>query len=174
MQDFCNTLDLEAGTDQLTGRDELAAWLAGHGLPAPGAAVAHEELEQALAVRAGLRELAMANAGQAVDEATVGRLNRALGPAALATIVVQAMHEGRWHRLKPLPRRRLPLAVLRPLDQPLGQLVHDGHLRQPAQGSYLSPPAPALTAYATPTAVSSGPSRPVWDDQVPSGYCLDR
>jgi hypothetical protein len=101
MQDFCNTLDLEAGTDQLTGRDELAAWLAGHGLPAPGAAVAHEELEQALAVRAGLRELAMANAGQAVDEATVGRLNRALGPAALATIVVQAMHEGRWHRLKP-------------------------------------------------------------------------
>jgi predicted RNA-binding Zn ribbon-like protein len=127
VQDFCNTLDLEGEVERLTGPDELAAWLAAHGLLARGTRLGPDDLERALAVRGGLRELAMANAGQPVDGAAVGRLNRALGRAALlarfdrgggwrldpgtggvdaalatlAAVVVQAMHDGRWSRLKP-------------------------------------------------------------------------
>jgi predicted RNA-binding Zn ribbon-like protein len=127
VQDFCNTVDLEGEVERLAGPGELRAWLTGHGLLGPGAAVGPAELERALAVRGGLRELAMANAGLAVDRAAVRRLNRALGPALLqprfdpaggwhldpgadgvdgalarlAAVVVDAMGDGTWSRLKP-------------------------------------------------------------------------
>jgi predicted RNA-binding Zn ribbon-like protein len=127
VQDFCNTVDLEGEVEQLAGPGELRAWLAGHALLARGAPVGQADLERALAVRGGLRELAMANAGLDVDRAAVGRLNRALGPALLqprfdpaggwrldpgpggvdgalarlAAVVVGAMQDGTWSRLKP-------------------------------------------------------------------------
>lgn len=88
------------------------------------------DLERALAVRAGLRELAMANADLPLDEAAIRTLNLALDPALLqarfhpaggwrldpgasgvdgalarlAAIVIDAMHDGTWRRLKPCRR----------------------------------------------------------------------
>ena len=127
VQDFCNTLDLEGEVERLTGPDELAAWLAAHGLLARGTRLGPGDLERALAVRGGLRELAMANADLPVDQAAVRSLNRALGPALLqarfhpggswqldpgttgvdaglarlTAIVIDAMRHGTWRRLKP-------------------------------------------------------------------------
>jgi predicted RNA-binding Zn ribbon-like protein len=127
VQDFLNTFDLEGEVEELTGPGELRAWLAGHGLLRRGAPVGDADLERALAVRGGLRELARANTGLAVDQAAVRRLNQALRPALLqahfdaaggwrldpgaggvdgalgrlAAIVVDAMGDGTWSRLKP-------------------------------------------------------------------------
>jgi predicted RNA-binding Zn ribbon-like protein len=127
VQDFCNTFDLEGEVEQLAGPGELWVWLAGHRLLGRDTLVGDADLERVLAVRGGLRELARANAGLAVDQAAVGRLNQALGPALLqarfdpaggwrldpgaagvdgalarlAAIVVDAMVDGTWSRLKP-------------------------------------------------------------------------
>ena len=127
VQDFLNTLDLEGEVEQLTGADELRAWLTERGLLHRAPRVSDGDLERALAVRTGLRELAMANADLPVDEAPIRALNLALDPALLqarfhpaggwrldpgtsgvdgalaqlAAIVIDAMHDGTWRRLKP-------------------------------------------------------------------------
>jgi predicted RNA-binding Zn ribbon-like protein len=127
VQDFLNTVDLEEGVEQLSGPEELGAWLAARGLLGRGERVGPGGLERARAIRSGLRELAMANAGLAVDQGAVRGLNQALDPvllrpgfdpgggwrlepggggsdgalARLVAIVVVAMHDGSWSRLKP-------------------------------------------------------------------------
>ena len=127
VQDFCNTFDLEGEAEELTGPDELRTWLVARGLLDRGARVGDGDLERALAVRTGLRELAMANADLPVDEAAIRTLNLALNPAPLlarfdpagswrldpgpsgvdgalarlAAVVIDAMHDGTWSRLKP-------------------------------------------------------------------------
>jgi predicted RNA-binding Zn ribbon-like protein len=127
VQDFCNTVDLEGEVEELTGPDELRTWLVARGLLDRGARVGDGDLERALAVRTGLRELAMANADLPVDEATIRTLNLSLRPALLlarfdptgswrldpgasgmdgalarlAAVVIDAMHDGTWSRLKP-------------------------------------------------------------------------
>ena len=127
VQDFLNTIDLEGEVEELADPDRLRSWLATRGLLGRQAAVDDNDLERVLAVRAGLRELAMANADLPVDPAAVRSLNRALGPALLqarfdpggswqldpgatgveaalarlAAIVIDAMHHGTWRRLKP-------------------------------------------------------------------------
>jgi predicted RNA-binding Zn ribbon-like protein len=127
VQDFLNTFDLEGEVEELTGPDQLRTWLVTRGLLGQGERVSYGDLERALAVRTGLRELAMANADLAVDEAAIRSLNLALGPALLqahfgpagswrldpgapgvdgavarlAAIVVEVMHNGTWSRLKP-------------------------------------------------------------------------
>jgi predicted RNA-binding Zn ribbon-like protein len=127
VQDFLNTIDLEGEVEELTDPGRLRSWLATRGLLGRQAAVDDNDLERVLAVRAGLRELAMANADLPVDQAAVRSLNRALalallqarfdpggswqldpgatgvdaGLARLAAIVIDAMHHGTWRRLKP-------------------------------------------------------------------------
>jgi predicted RNA-binding Zn ribbon-like protein len=127
VQDFLNTFDLEGEVEELTGPDELRAWLTAHSLLDRSARVGDGDLERALAVRDGLRELAMANADLPVDEAAIRTLNLALDPALLqarfdpagswrldpsasgvdgalarlAAVVIDAMHDGTWSRLKP-------------------------------------------------------------------------
>jgi predicted RNA-binding Zn ribbon-like protein len=127
VQDFLNTLDLEGEAEQLAGAGELRAWLTGRGLLDRAARVSDDDLERALAVRAGLRELAMANADLPVDNAPIRALNLALDPALLqarfdpaggwrldpgrsgvdgalarlAAVVIDAMGDGTWTRLKP-------------------------------------------------------------------------
>jgi predicted RNA-binding Zn ribbon-like protein len=127
VQDFLNTFDLEGEVEELTGPDELRAWLTAHSLLDRSARVGDGDLERALAVRGGLRELAMANADLPVDEAAIRTLNLALDPALLqarfgpagswrldpsasgvdgalarlAAVVIDAMHDGTWSRLKP-------------------------------------------------------------------------
>lgn len=127
VQDFLNTFDLEGEVEELTGPDQLRAWLTAHSLLDRSARVGDGDLERALAVRGGLRELAMANADLPVDEAAIRALNLALDPALLqarfgpagswrldpsasgvdgalarlAAVVIDAMHDGTWSRLKP-------------------------------------------------------------------------
>jgi predicted RNA-binding Zn ribbon-like protein len=127
VQDFLNSLDLEGEVEELTGPDELRAWLTAHRLLDRRARVGDGDLERALAVRGGLRELAMANAALPVDEVAIRTLNLALDPALLlarfdpagswrldpgasgvdgalarlAAVVIDAMHDGTWSRLKP-------------------------------------------------------------------------
>lgn len=127
VQDFLNTFDLEGEVEELTGPDQLRAWLTAHSLLDRSARVGDGDLERALAVRGGLRELAMANADLPVDEAAIRTLNLALDPALLqarfgpagswrldpsasgvdgalarlAAVVIDAMHDGTWSRLKP-------------------------------------------------------------------------
>jgi len=127
VQQFVNTRDIEAGTDQLGDSRALRSWLQDHGVWQDGEAVAESDLKSAVAVREALRELMVANAaarppsGVAVDV-----LNRAAGDAALASrlsgagdfvirlegagvrralgalvaAVHQAMARGEWIRMK--------------------------------------------------------------------------
>ncbi len=115
--DFVNTLDIEAGTD------ELGAWLAARGLPAES--VGEEGLERARALREALRQAMLANNGGAVvksaeelleEEARRGELSMRfregtalLEPcaggldgalASLLAPVAAAMSDGTWTRVK--------------------------------------------------------------------------
>jgi predicted RNA-binding Zn ribbon-like protein len=127
VQDFCNTFDLEGEVEELTGPDQLRAWLITRDLLDRKAQVSGGDLERALSIRGGLRELARANASLPVDEAAIRTLNLALDPALLqarfdpagawrldpgasgvdgalarlAAIVIDAMGDGTWRRLKP-------------------------------------------------------------------------
>jgi predicted RNA-binding Zn ribbon-like protein len=130
VQRFVNSVDLESGEDELTGPDELRAWLAERDLIAPGEAVTKADLRRALDVREGLRALLMANNGMAADEERVARLDEAAGRAGvrvsfrpgaqpeltaakegvdgavarLLAIVAGAVERGDWERLKACPR----------------------------------------------------------------------
>lgn len=104
---FVNTLDIEAGTDELSSPAALAAWLAGHGLagrpagPATGqpaetaseqqagqgaAPASRSDLRRAVALREALREILQAHVGQ----------NR---PAATAVADLQSLTIGLRFRL---------------------------------------------------------------------------
>lgn len=130
VQAFLNTCDLEGGVEELTGPEALGAWLVRHHLIDERAPVGPADLDRALAVRGGWRELTLANAGLRPDPAAVEVLNRALASAPLlpgfdttarwrlapaaegvdaalahmAALVVEAMTAGTWARLKPCRR----------------------------------------------------------------------
>ncbi len=129
LQDFVNTNDLEGDRDRLATPDLLREWLASRSLieaEAPLDAAAHH---RALAIREGVRSLARANNGEALDASRVAALNHAaaaipltaslrlaagvgewrLAPAArdvdaflgrIMAIVVRAMADGSWSRVK--------------------------------------------------------------------------
>ncbi|HSZ05060.1 MAG TPA: CGNR zinc finger domain-containing protein [Solirubrobacteraceae bacterium] len=62
--DFVNTLDVEAGRDELGGARELDAWLAGRGLTSVSTTPARDvELGHAIELREALRTLMLANNG---------------------------------------------------------------------------------------------------------------
>jgi predicted RNA-binding Zn ribbon-like protein len=127
VQQFVNTRDIEAGTDQLSDTRALRRWLEEHGLWQNGGAVAESDLPFALAVREALRDLLVANAAArppsggavdvlnraAADAKLASRLSgagdvviqpdgagvrRALG--ALIAVVHEAMARGEWIRMK--------------------------------------------------------------------------
>jgi predicted RNA-binding Zn ribbon-like protein len=127
VQQFVNTRDIEAGTDQLGDTRALRRWLDEHGLWQNGGAVAESDLPRALDVREALRDLLVANAaarppsGAAVDvlnraaadaklaprlsgagdlviEPEGAGVRRALG--ALIAVVHEAMARGEWIRMK--------------------------------------------------------------------------
>jgi predicted RNA-binding Zn ribbon-like protein len=128
VQSFVNTswdLDHE-GEEELRSPRELAAWLSERRLLGPGATLTSADLRRALDVREGLRALLFTNNGAERDEEAIERLNRALGPTALAvrfgadagpelssrgrdldaalgslaSIVAVAQIDGSWSRLK--------------------------------------------------------------------------
>jgi predicted RNA-binding Zn ribbon-like protein len=58
---FVNTIDLEAGAEELTGPDELAAWLVLRGLAPAGLVATNHDLERAIGLREALRAVLFAH-----------------------------------------------------------------------------------------------------------------
>jgi len=125
---FVNTLDIEAGTDELGSAADVLAWLRARDLIGPGAtAVTEHDRRQAIAMREALRGVLLAHVGRhppaaaAVGElrsVTAGLASRleigddggvrgvpdgtgpAVGLAALLLIAAEARTAGTWTRLK--------------------------------------------------------------------------
>ena len=124
---FVNTRDKDHGLDELSGTDELVAWLAGHGLLDPAAVARPGDLRRAVLFREALRELLLGNndgrplprdaartledvaararlrlrveeGGSARLEAEGDSVDAALG--RLLVIVYRAMENDTWLRLK--------------------------------------------------------------------------
>jgi predicted RNA-binding Zn ribbon-like protein len=131
VQAFVNThydLGEDHGAERLRRAEDLRDWLAGRGLLAVDGGVDAADLERALALREGLRELALANNGHGSNPGALDRLG-AVAPtlplaarlgaagarlegrgegvdAALAAIVAavaEAMLDGSWGQLKACP-----------------------------------------------------------------------
>jgi predicted RNA-binding Zn ribbon-like protein len=125
VQLFINTLDIEAGTEELATPAALSAWLYGHHLTRTRVRVTRPDLDRARRVRELLRSLALANNGIQLDPEVPADLNREfaalplvaqvgdgehrLEPAGkgvdealgrIAGIVVTESIRGRWRRLK--------------------------------------------------------------------------
>ena len=127
VRQFINTADLDPGKEELGDLAALASWLRKHGLIAARDRLAAGDLERALSVREGLRNLLETRASgaleadspRALNELLSGTLLRvafepdgtpALAPAVrspldgalaqLLAIVVRAAGDGSWSRLK--------------------------------------------------------------------------
>jgi len=83
VQAFVNTADLEPGTDQLSDRDALKAWLVDRGLMAPNQPAQDADLKHAVAVREAIRGVIGANSGRAVYPVDVATLNGAVSASRL-------------------------------------------------------------------------------------------
>jgi predicted RNA-binding Zn ribbon-like protein len=126
IQRFVNTADLEAGSDELSDRDRLAAWLAAAGLAAAGTRFDERGRRRIVEFREALRALLLANHGEPPDRPAIATLDRAarlivafdadgsarLVPAeggvdgvlgSLVAIVARAQADGTWSRLKACP-----------------------------------------------------------------------
>jgi predicted RNA-binding Zn ribbon-like protein len=124
--EFVNTIDIDAGTDQLQDARAVTAWLKDHELlPSGHARLDEGEREQAIELREALRALMLANNGQTASgmgarelelaarrgelgvhfDATSARLAAGAGGAAgaLASLLVPvalAMGDSSWARAK--------------------------------------------------------------------------
>ena len=160
VREFLNTHDVEEGLDEIASPARLAAWLDGKGL-AHGDRLSGADVEEAASMRESLRALTLANNGDPLDPEAIPRLNSIAGGARLRVrfdeqgdtalrpagegseegskaalgrmlaIVFRAMEDGTAGPAQGLPRRHLPVGVLRPLQEPLGDVVLDGRLREP-------------------------------------------
>lgn len=130
VQRFVNSLDLDHADEELTAPESLRDWFAERGLLSADERVSEGDLRRAIDVREGLRALLLANNGEELDEAAVGRLDRAASRAGvrvsfdaggepqlvpdavgvdgaiaqLMAIVAAARVDGSWERLKACPR----------------------------------------------------------------------
>ena len=126
IQAFLNTANPKSGRDDLTGPPALKEWLTEHQLLARTATVTDADVRQAAAVRNALYRLLEARQAGTTDREAAGVLNRSarsaqmsvsfgdegrariepLAPAVdgalgkLLAIVVDAMADGSWDRLK--------------------------------------------------------------------------
>ena len=124
---FVNTIDLEEGTEELSGRDELAGWLVHHELAPAGLVATSPDVEHAVGLREALRAVLVAHnadgfvhgdVGAALDRAAArselrlrfdktgsgtlepeaGGVDGALG--RMLAIVHRSAADGTWSRLK--------------------------------------------------------------------------
>ena len=127
VKDFVNSVDLAAGTEHLSSPAALRSWLHEHGLGDDTPELGAVDLAEAIAVREGLRQLLLVNAGHTPDNTVLDRFNTTLGStslvvsfdasgdrtlaaadpapvaaavAALLTAVDRARADGVWERLK--------------------------------------------------------------------------
>jgi hypothetical protein len=134
VQAFTNThYDLagESAGEVLRDAEALRVWLAARGLVDAGPRLGDDDLERALAVREGLRALALANNDQRLDARALEAMRRASAHAtseihiepdgprlvvapdadidvaigALLAITARAMIDGSWPRVKACPGR---------------------------------------------------------------------
>lgn len=96
LQDFVNTNDLEGGHDALGSPQLLRDWLAGKGLLEADARVDPASHARALAIREGIRTLARANNGEALDPSRVAALNEAAAAVPLTAAIAPVAGEGEW------------------------------------------------------------------------------
>lgn len=86
VQDFVNTLDVEAGQDLLSDAEDLAAWLREQDLPGGDGPLDEADAASARALREALRALLRANAGGDPDPAATVLVN---GLAARAPLRIE-------------------------------------------------------------------------------------
>ncbi len=82
VQDFVNTIDIGAASEELGSPEALRAWLAGHGLPVRGR-VTRRDHARAIEMREAIRRLLLANNGAELNEADLDVLNVAATDARL-------------------------------------------------------------------------------------------
>jgi predicted RNA-binding Zn ribbon-like protein len=125
VRQFLNTHDVEDGIDEIASPDALRAWLAAQGLES-GPGIGGDDVQRAAAMRESLRALTFANNGEPLAPEAIPTLNSiaagarllvrfddqghtVLEPAGqgveaalgeLLAIVVRAIAEGTWKRLK--------------------------------------------------------------------------
>ena len=175
---FLNTTGVESGSDKLTSPAELVAWLSERLLLASGASADEQDLERStgatrgaaralpgeLLGRARSRGAAGARRGSRARRASPslrrgrrgeggaerrGRRRSARAPAGDRRRVDAGRHLG---AAQGLSQRRVPLGLLRRLEEPLACLVLDG--RSAATGPRLDPSASGRPA---PDGLATGP-----------------
>jgi predicted RNA-binding Zn ribbon-like protein len=97
VQAFVNTVDLEAGTDELIDPNTLAAWLVARGLMERGQPATEVSLKHAIGVREAIRGVIGANTGAVLFPVDVATLN---GAAAASRLRARFGSDGRA-RLEP-------------------------------------------------------------------------
>src|SRR5256885_6025683 len=80
---FVNTLDIEAGTDDMKTPDELRGWLVSNGLLEPGTTVTVADVRRAVELREALRALLLANNGVAAPASAAAVLDNVARRARL-------------------------------------------------------------------------------------------
>jgi predicted RNA-binding Zn ribbon-like protein len=126
LQRFVNTADLEAGTDELSDPDRLAAWAREAGLAGADVRIDEADRRRVIEFREALRALLVSHHGGEPDEYTIRTLDAAAGDAhvlvsfgpdgvarlraagegadavlaGLVAIIARAEAEGTWPRLK--------------------------------------------------------------------------
>ena len=81
---FVNTIDLEEGSEELAGPDELATWLAEHGLAPIGLDATNADVEYAIGLREALRSVLLAhNADGFIHADVAAALDRAAARSQL-------------------------------------------------------------------------------------------
>jgi predicted RNA-binding Zn ribbon-like protein len=123
---FVNTYDVESGADELAAPASTRTWLVAHDLLAAGTPLRRPDQRRVVELREALRALLLANNGEPLDAAAVTTLNAVAERAPLAAvfdpsgtigvtgredgvdgalgeliaIVLQAVADGSWSRLK--------------------------------------------------------------------------
>ncbi|HEX6127533.1 MAG TPA: CGNR zinc finger domain-containing protein [Candidatus Limnocylindria bacterium] len=103
LREFANTHDVERDQDELGSPELLSAWLLERGLIAPGDPVGIEGHARFLAIRDGIRALALGNNEERVDEAAVEAMNRAAASVPLAVHVQSGAGDGTWQLVPAAP-----------------------------------------------------------------------
>jgi len=94
LQAFVNTNEIEAGTDAIATPQRLHGWLVAAGAIEVGDQVTREAHARAMALREGIRALALANSDRPLQRDLVAAMNHA---ARRTTLVAAVDDDATWH-----------------------------------------------------------------------------